>query len=119
VCGRIGGNSPRSVGLAIRGRDPRASGRKVSGLNAGGGWICVEAGGWEGRRSSAIMSDRYSLDEGGDCDMDVKGSILDGGELDGEDCSEENVGEEDMGVDERQGGYSINGPDSIKLKSSE
>jgi hypothetical protein len=65
------------------------------------------------------MSDRYSLDEGGDCDMDVKGSILDGGELDGEDCSEENVGEEDMGVDERQIGYSINGSDSIKLKSSE
>ena len=51
--------------------------------------------------------------------MGVKGSILDGGELDGEDCSEEDVGEEDMEVDERQGGYSINGPDSIKLKSSE
>ena len=51
--------------------------------------------------------------------MGVKGSILDGGELDGEDCSEEDVGEEDMEVDERQGGCSINGSDSIKLKSSE
>jgi hypothetical protein len=51
--------------------------------------------------------------------MGVKGSILDGGELEGEDCTEEDVGEEDMGIDERQGGCSINGSDSIKLKSSE
>ena len=40
---RIGGNSPRSVGLALRGRGPRAldrkvSSMKVSGMNAGGGW---------------------------------------------------------------------------------
>ena len=60
-----------------------------------------------------------SPDEGGDCDTGVKGSVLDEGELDGEDCIEEDVGEEDMGVDEREGGCSINGSDSISLKSSE
>lgn len=45
-----------SVGLALRGRGPRASGLKLNGTNAGGGWICTAAGGWGGRRSSAIIS---------------------------------------------------------------
>jgi hypothetical protein len=44
VYGRAGGNSVRGVGLALRGRGPRASGRKLRGTNAGGGWICSEAG---------------------------------------------------------------------------
>ena len=51
-----------------------------------------------GDKSSAIMLDRYLLDEGEDCDIDIKGSILDKGKLDREDCSEEDIGEEDMGV---------------------
>jgi hypothetical protein len=68
---------------------------------------------------SVEVRDRYSPDEGRDCDMGVKGSALDEGELDGEDCIEEDVGEEDMGVNEREGNCSINGSDSIKLKSSE
>ena len=72
-----------------------------------------------GRVISVEVRDRYSPDEGGDCDMGIKGSILDEGELEGEDCIEEDVGEEDMGVDEREGGCPINGSDSIKLKSSE
>lgn len=50
--------------------------------------------------------------------MGVKGSVLDEGELDGDDCNEDDVREE-MGVDEREGGCSINGSDSIKLRSSE
>jgi hypothetical protein len=37
----------------------------------------------------------------------------------GEDCIEEDVEEEDIGVDEREVGCSMNGSDSIKLKSSE
>ena len=49
-------NSVRSVGLALRGRSPQASGQKIRGIKAGGGWICEEAGGWEGRRRSATMS---------------------------------------------------------------
>ena len=52
----LGGNSLRSVALALRGRGPRVSGGKVSGMNAGGGSICAEAGGWGGRRGSAIAS---------------------------------------------------------------
>lgn len=44
VYGRSGGNSVGSVGLALRGRGPRASGRKLRGTNAGGGWICARAG---------------------------------------------------------------------------
>ena len=274
VYGRTGGNSVRSVGLALRGRGPRASGRKVRGTNAGNGWICGGAGGWGGRRSSAIMSssdvrgltgvgamsvdgsrlipshlslrrlivlemsdpesnsdsigvggalgclcasasllirsssrcslstssvlsgggverwrrssktlfvhnwpsrrssvcaltpsntsrmrssasrsmpsalgltvalettdgvgdpaarggrcvisvevrDRYSPDEGGDCDIGVKGRVLDEGELEGDDDIEDDGGEEDMGVDEREGGCLIKGSDSIKLRSSE
>jgi hypothetical protein len=58
VKGRSGGNSVRSVGLALRGRVPRASGRKFRGTNVGGGWICAGAGGCGGRRSSVIMSSR-------------------------------------------------------------
>lgn len=50
--------------------------------------------------TSVEVRDRYSPDEGGDCDMGVKGSVLDEGELDGEDCIEEDVGKENMGVDE-------------------
>jgi len=68
---------------------------------------------------SVEVRDRYSPDEGGDCDMGVKGSILDERALDGDDCMEDDGGEEDMGVDEREGGCWINGSDSIKLKSSE
>jgi hypothetical protein len=56
VKGRIRGNSVGSVGLVLRGRSPRASGRKIRGMNAGGGWICGGAEGWGGQRSSAIMS---------------------------------------------------------------
>jgi len=41
VYGLGGGRSVRSVGLALRGRGPRASGRKVKGTNAGGGWIAT------------------------------------------------------------------------------
>ena len=67
---------------------------------------------------SVEVRDRYSPDEGGDCDMGVKGSVLDEGELDGDDCNEDDVGEEDMGVDEREGSCSLNGSDSIKLRSS-
>jgi hypothetical protein len=37
VNGRGGGKSMRSVGLALRGRGPRASGRKLRGTNVGGG----------------------------------------------------------------------------------
>ena len=37
-------------------RGPRASGRKIRGKNAGGGWVCGGAGGWGGHRSSVIMS---------------------------------------------------------------
>ena len=47
VYGR-GGISVRSVGLVLRGRGPRASGRKLRGTNAGGGWICNGAEGWGG-----------------------------------------------------------------------
>jgi hypothetical protein len=75
-----------------------------------GGGLCV---------ISVEVRDRYSPDEGGDCDIGVKGSVLDEGELDGDDCIEDDVGEEDMGVDEREGGCGINGSDSIKLRSSE
>jgi hypothetical protein len=53
---------------------------------------------------SVEVRDRYSPDEGGDCDMGVKGSILDEGELDGDDCIEDDGGEEDMAVDERREG---------------
>ena len=53
---------------------------------------------------SVEVRDRYSPDEGGDCDMGVKGSVLDDGELDGDDCIEDDRREEDTGVDEREGG---------------
>lgn len=68
---------------------------------------------------SVEVRDKYSPDEGGDCDMGVKGSVLDEGELDGDDRIEDDGGEEDMGVDKREGGCSIKGSDSIKLRSSE
>ncbi len=57
-----------------------------------------------GRVISVDVRDRYSPDEGGDCDMGVKGRVLDEGELDGDDDIEDDGGEEDMGVDEREGG---------------
>jgi hypothetical protein len=50
----------------------------------------TEVGG--GRCVVVEVRDRYSSDEGGDCDTGVKGSVLDEG------------GEEDMGVDEREDG---------------
>ena len=45
VYGRSGGSSVGSVGLALRGRGPRASGRKLRGTKAGGAWICTRAAG--------------------------------------------------------------------------
>ena len=51
---------------------------------------------------SVEVRDRYSPDEGGDCDIGVKGSVLDDRELDGDDCIEDDGGEEDMMVDERE-----------------
>ena len=45
VYGRTGSNSARSVGLALRTRGPRASGRKLRGTYVGGGWICSGARG--------------------------------------------------------------------------
>jgi len=60
---------------------------------------------------SVEVRDRYLPDEGGDCDMRVKGRVLDAGELDRDDCTEDDRGEEDMGVDEREGGCWINGSD--------
>jgi len=68
---------------------------------------------------SVEVRDRYSPDEGGDCDIGVKGRVLDEGELEGDDDIEDDGGEEDMGVDEREGGCLIKGSDSIKLRSSE
>jgi hypothetical protein len=62
----------------------------------------MEVGG--GRCVVVEVRDRYSSDEGGDCDTGVKGSVLDEGELDGDDCIEDEGGEEDMGVDEREDG---------------
>lgn len=50
-----GGNSVGSVGLALRGRGPCTSGGKLSGMNASGGWICIGAGSWGGRRRFVIM----------------------------------------------------------------
>ncbi len=63
----------------------------------------TEVGG--GRRVISVeVRDRYSPDEGGDCDMGVEGSVLDEQELDGDECIEDDGGEEDTGVDEREGG---------------
>jgi hypothetical protein len=56
----------------------------------------AEVGG--GRVISVEVRDRYSPEEGGECDMGVKGSVLDEGELEGDDCIEDDVGEEDVGV---------------------
>jgi len=76
VKGRAGSNSVRNVGLALRARSSRASGRKVRGMNAGGGWICGGAGGWGGRRSSAIMSSSDVSGLTGVGAMSVCGSCL-------------------------------------------
>jgi hypothetical protein len=46
---------------------------------------------------SVEARDRYSPDEGGDCDIGVKGRVLHEGELDGNDGIEDDGGEEDMG----------------------
>ena len=64
---------------------------------------------------SVEVRDRYSPDEGEDCDMGVKGSVLDEREFDVDDCQgiEDDGGDEDIGVDEREGGCRINGSDSI------
>lgn len=56
------------------------------------------------RVTSVEVRERYSPDEGGDCDMGVRGRVLDEGELDGDDGIEDDEGEEDMGVDEREEG---------------
>jgi hypothetical protein len=56
------------------------------------------------RVTSVEVRDRYSPDEGGDCDMGVRGRVLDEGELDGDDGIEDDEGEEDMGVDESEEG---------------
>ena len=48
----------------------------------------------------------FLLKSGGDCDMGVKGIVLNEGELEGVDCIEDDGGKEDMGVDEREGGCS-------------
>ena len=53
---------------------------------------------------SAEVCERYAPDERGDCDMGVRGRVLDEGELDGDDDIEDDGGEEDMGLDEREGG---------------
>ncbi len=50
------------------------------------------------------MRDRYSPDEGGDCDTGVKGRVLDEGELDRDDGIEDTGGREDMGLDESEDG---------------
>jgi hypothetical protein len=66
------------------------------------------------------VRERYSPEEGGDCDMGVRGRVLDEGELDGDDEIEDDGGEEDMGVDGvGEDGCWINGSVSIKLRSSE
>ena len=72
--------------------------------------VALETTDWVGdtevggsRVISVEVRDRYSPDEGGDCDMGVKGSILEE-ELDGDDCMEDDGGEEDMAVDDREGG---------------
>jgi len=51
---------------------------------------------------SVEARDRYSPDEGEDCDMGINGRVLDEGELDGDDCIEDDGEGEDMGVDERR-----------------
>jgi hypothetical protein len=72
------------------------------------------------RVTSVEVRERYSPDEGGDCDMGVRGRVLDEGELDGDDEIEDDGGEEEMGVDGvGEDGCWINGSVSIKLKSSE
>jgi hypothetical protein len=45
---------------------------------------------------SVEVRERYSPDERGDCDMGVRGRVLDEGELDGEDGIEDEEGEDDM-----------------------
>jgi len=72
------------------------------------------------RVMSVEVRERYSPDEGGDCDMGVRGRVLDEGELDGDDEIEDDGGEDDMGVDGvGEDGCWINGSVSIKLRSSE
>jgi len=72
------------------------------------------------RVTSVEVRERYSPDEGGDSDMGVRGRVLDEGELDGEDVIEDDGGEDDIEVDAvGDNGCSINGSDSIKLRSSE
>jgi hypothetical protein len=69
------------------------------------------------RVPSVEVRERYSPDEGGDCDMGVRGRALDEGELDGDDDIEDDGGEDDIEVDGV--GSGINGSPSIKLRSSE
>jgi hypothetical protein len=68
------------------------------------------------RVTSVEVRERYSPDEGGDCDMGVRGRVLDEGELDGDDGIEDDGGEEDMRVDGvGEDGCWINGSASLKL----
>ena len=46
--------------------------------------------------TSVEVWERYSPDERGDCDMGVRGRVLEEGELDGDDDNEDDGGEEDM-----------------------
>jgi hypothetical protein len=69
---------------------------------------------------SVEVRERYSPDEGGDCDMGVRGRVLDEGELDGDDGMDDDGGEDDMEVEDvGEDGSSMNGSASIKLISSE
>jgi hypothetical protein len=72
------------------------------------------------RVASVEVRERYSPDEGGDCDMGVRGRVLDEGELDGDDGIEDDGGEDDIEVDSvGEDGSGIYGSPSIRLKSSE
>ena len=72
------------------------------------------------RVASVEVRERYSPDEGGDCDMGVKGRVLDEGELDGDDGIEDDGGEDDIEVDiVGEDGSGIYGSPSIRLRSSE
>jgi hypothetical protein len=52
--------------------------------------------------TSVEVRERYSPDDRGECDMGVRGRVLDEGELDGDDGIEDDEGEEDIGVDARE-----------------
>ncbi|KAH9008187.1 hypothetical protein EDB83DRAFT_2557825 [Lactarius deliciosus] len=128
VNGRSGGKSPRSVGLALRGRGPRASGRKFRASKTSRMRLMTSqsmpgvVGDTDGVRITRwVMSldirERYSPDEGGERATGVSGSISDDGELDGDD----EIGEDDsLGTSGSVSNNSVsNGSDPNKLESSE